>query len=416
VTPTPTPACGNGIVEPGEQCDDGNTSSGDCCDSSCQFEGFGGPCDDGNACTIGDTCDGSGQCLAGSNAPDGTACDDGLFCNGADQCDNSGQCSVHAGDPCVGGAECNQTCNEDADNCFDPVDTPCGDDGLVCTGDACDGAGSCAHTSLPPATCPKGYVLLESPSSATVTAEVAYTAQVKDGAACAQTVRLKQASLLGGNAVGVSGVTLGKDALANGTCVTGGTPVSLGVNASCTGGTDSTGSHSLLGDCQAAADLAETRRLALLGLSAQQSFPPTTISTNSTLDVTPFSASPGAVVVIDYGALTVNPNRTLTIKGNANTEAVIVRVAGNLRVRRNAKVITQGISAGPNGSAAERVLFLVGGTAEVRPLAEVQGTIFSQGKLTVRRDAVVRGALISNASPLRVRPSAEVHHAPWVLW
>jgi hypothetical protein len=272
------------------------------------------------------------------------------------------------------------------------------------------------HDPLSPAKCPKGYVLLESPSSATVTAEVAYTAQVNDGAACAQTVHLKQASLLGGNAVGVSGVTLGKDALANGTCVTGGTPVSLGVNASCTGGTDSTGSHSLLGDCQGAADLAETRRLALLGLSAQQSFPPTTISTNSTLDVTPFSTSPGAVVVIDYGALTVNPNRTLTIKGNANTEAVIVRVAGNLRVRRNAKVITQGISAGPNGSPAERVLFLVGGTAEVRPLAEVQGTIFSQGKLTVRRDAVVRGALISNASPLRVRPSAEVYHAPWVLW
>jgi cysteine-rich repeat protein len=32
------PMCGNGCVEPGEECDDGNTLDGDCCSSSCQFE------------------------------------------------------------------------------------------------------------------------------------------------------------------------------------------------------------------------------------------------------------------------------------------------------------------------------------------------------------------------------------------
>src|SRR5262245_42443019 len=31
--------CGNGILEPGEQCDDGNTVSGDGCSGSCQIEG-----------------------------------------------------------------------------------------------------------------------------------------------------------------------------------------------------------------------------------------------------------------------------------------------------------------------------------------------------------------------------------------
>ena len=30
--------CGNLVVEPGEECDDGNTSSGDGCDSLCQSE------------------------------------------------------------------------------------------------------------------------------------------------------------------------------------------------------------------------------------------------------------------------------------------------------------------------------------------------------------------------------------------
>src|SRR5262249_4989754 len=32
------PVCGNGIVEPGEQCDDNNTVNGDGCSSTCQFE------------------------------------------------------------------------------------------------------------------------------------------------------------------------------------------------------------------------------------------------------------------------------------------------------------------------------------------------------------------------------------------
>ena len=40
-TSTPTPAggtCGNGVLDTGEQCDDGNTLNGDCCSASCQIE------------------------------------------------------------------------------------------------------------------------------------------------------------------------------------------------------------------------------------------------------------------------------------------------------------------------------------------------------------------------------------------
>src|SRR5438105_901921 len=33
-----TAVCGNGILEPGEQCDDGNTQNLDGCDSRCRFE------------------------------------------------------------------------------------------------------------------------------------------------------------------------------------------------------------------------------------------------------------------------------------------------------------------------------------------------------------------------------------------
>ena len=56
------PQCGNGVVELGEQCDDGNTAGGDCCSATCQYEGSGSACaDDGDVCTS-DVCDGAGSC------------------------------------------------------------------------------------------------------------------------------------------------------------------------------------------------------------------------------------------------------------------------------------------------------------------------------------------------------------------
>jgi cysteine-rich repeat protein len=66
-------ACGNGIVAPGEECDDGNTTAGDCCSPTCHFED-GGPCSDGNPCTVGDRCSG-GVCLSGSGCDPCLTCD-----------------------------------------------------------------------------------------------------------------------------------------------------------------------------------------------------------------------------------------------------------------------------------------------------------------------------------------------------
>ncbi len=105
------PSCGDGNVDPGEECDPGAEPT--CCSATC------------------------------TNNSDGLSCDDGTFCNGADTC-SSGAC-VSPGDPCSGGAECNAVCDEVGDTCFDPAATPCTDDGNVCTDDVCDGAGSCSH-------------------------------------------------------------------------------------------------------------------------------------------------------------------------------------------------------------------------------------------------------------------------------
>lgn len=74
--------CGDGLTTGSEACDDGNTAAGDCCSSSCQFEGAGSACDDADVCSQSDTCDGAGMCLAG--AP--VTCDDGDPCT-ADLCD-----------------------------------------------------------------------------------------------------------------------------------------------------------------------------------------------------------------------------------------------------------------------------------------------------------------------------------------
>jgi cysteine-rich repeat protein len=62
--PPGSTTCGNGVVEPGEQCDDGpvNGQPGDCCSASCLFQPAGTLCpDDGDLCTL-DACDGAGAC------------------------------------------------------------------------------------------------------------------------------------------------------------------------------------------------------------------------------------------------------------------------------------------------------------------------------------------------------------------
>ncbi len=76
-TPTATPLCGNGNVDisPGEQCDDGNAVSGDCCSSTCQLEPAGQSCNDQNPCTTGETCNTTGVCS------EATSCNTAVTCN-----------------------------------------------------------------------------------------------------------------------------------------------------------------------------------------------------------------------------------------------------------------------------------------------------------------------------------------------
>ncbi len=148
--------------------------NGYCRSSQCQGQPVGSDCDDGDACTEKDACDANEVCRGSSiscddnnvctqdgcnrqtgctHAPQaGVLCDDNVFCNGTDVCQN-GTCT-HTGDPCRQGDACNNSCNEQARNCFSPANTPC-NDGFFCTvTDRCDGAGKCAGSGDPCASLP----------------------------------------------------------------------------------------------------------------------------------------------------------------------------------------------------------------------------------------------------------------------
>jgi cysteine-rich repeat protein len=100
--------CRNGIVEPGEQCDDGNRNNRDDCPNDCQLAVCGDSalegheeCDDGNT-AAGDgcspTCKLERRCGNGVTDP-GEQCDDGNLING-DGC--SAGCCILSGWSCIG--------------------------------------------------------------------------------------------------------------------------------------------------------------------------------------------------------------------------------------------------------------------------------------------------------------------------
>ncbi len=131
------PDCGDGVLDPGESCDDGNAIEGDCCTSSCTFEAVGSACSDATVCTTGDECDGVGSCGGTS-----IVCDDANGCTN-DSCDPVSGCGFVAntagcddGDACTNGDVCS------AGSCSPGPPLVC-DDLNPCTDDACEPIGGC---------------------------------------------------------------------------------------------------------------------------------------------------------------------------------------------------------------------------------------------------------------------------------
>ena len=143
----PVGCCGNGILDPGEQCDDGNTNNGDGCSATCQLEtGWCLPMP-GQTCVDPLLC---GNGILTSNE----ACDDGNTVSG-DGC--SGDCqTIEPGWQCrVPGKPCTRICGNQLDgsvSCDGGSDQGgrCGDR-ILEAGEECD----CGDGTIPvPGGCP----------------------------------------------------------------------------------------------------------------------------------------------------------------------------------------------------------------------------------------------------------------------
>jgi cysteine-rich repeat protein len=119
--------CGNGLVDPGEECDDGNNTDGDGCDSTCMSEPFcgDGNLDEGEGCDDGNNIDGDGcsaACTVESFCGDGFLdegeyCDDGNNQDG-DGCDSNCMIEPFCGDGKLDpGEQCDDGNNENGDGC-----------------------------------------------------------------------------------------------------------------------------------------------------------------------------------------------------------------------------------------------------------------------------------------------------------
>lgn len=150
--------CGNGLPDPGEQCDDGNAANGDCCSATCQFESAAtvcrpqlGGCDVPEFCTgTSATCPPDLKSTALCRAATGV-CDVPESCDGVTN-DCPTDRFVSAGTPCrasAGPCDVAETCTGTSPSC--PVD---GKSTSVCrpAAGACDVPESCdgVHDDCPP--------------------------------------------------------------------------------------------------------------------------------------------------------------------------------------------------------------------------------------------------------------------------
>lgn len=140
------PECGNGIVEPGEDCDDGNADNTDSCRTDCTLpvcgDGFvqpGEQCDDGNQNPNDDCKNDCTNNVCGDQVvnPGSEECDDGNSVND-DGCTNACMTPI-CGDAIVQtGEECDDGNAVDNDGCTNACTIAICGDGIIQAPEECD--------------------------------------------------------------------------------------------------------------------------------------------------------------------------------------------------------------------------------------------------------------------------------------
>ena len=110
--------CGDGVLDDGEECDDGGSVPDDGCEPNCTYS-----CRDERDCIWWNECM-TGLCRENDRGKacvytpmGGIPCNDGRFCTSNDMCDEAGNCEGNM-DPCDDGLDCT------TDDCEEGVDRP----------------------------------------------------------------------------------------------------------------------------------------------------------------------------------------------------------------------------------------------------------------------------------------------------
>ena len=136
-----------------KSCNDGNLCTDDFCDTDtgCLHDNNVSPCDDGNAATVGDIC-ADGQCKPGA----AIVCNDDNPCTADSPHPVKGCEYTPAPGPCSDDDVCTVNDSCAGGKCVSGPGLNC-DDGLFCTIDSCNAVQGCGHANLPDYTsCPGG--------------------------------------------------------------------------------------------------------------------------------------------------------------------------------------------------------------------------------------------------------------------
>ncbi len=202
-------ACGNGVVDAPEQCDEGaaNGQPGSCCSATCTFVAATTTCRAAaGTCDVAELCTGtSGTCPADAQAMNGTTCSDGDACTTTDTC-QAGLCAGGAPVTCTALDQCHDVgvCSPATGVCSNPPKapgSPCNDADLCTVGDACQ-AGACTpgvpRTCVAMDQCHVAGVCVPATGLCTNPAKMNGTT-CDDGDACTMTDTCQAGACTGGN-------------------------------------------------------------------------------------------------------------------------------------------------------------------------------------------------------------------------
>ncbi|HYB99943.1 MAG TPA: DUF4215 domain-containing protein [Candidatus Limnocylindrales bacterium] len=369
--------CGNGEVEQGEECDDGDSSSGDGCSDDCAVEQCWTCTTNGGSTTS--------TLIVGSRISNPSVCE-----------------------------------HDDSASC---------DDGDVCTlGDTCS-AGTCGGEAvLIPAACE--WVMVGGDPTRSVQSRYRGNSTVI-GDVCGDTVRIGDSTSLTGDAVAVSatgrGVFIAAAAVIDGDVVTGGSSVvgkprgtvlpGLATDEVASGQTamqsgdatdvyDTTGSSARVDECEDAQADVDGGAALVAALPSTQDLGDVLVKGNQSLTIN--ATNIGGLNVVDFDRLRTGNDATITLDGGGSGDTVfILRVRKKLDVRFRSDIVLA------NGTTPGHVIIV--GSSRCKFGEEVTGggtVVCPDGKLLLEERVEWMGAVLGGRKIVQLRDSGVLTHAP----